>query len=522
MADFPLIFKNDKESFDRFSKSCYEDYKSYMKTYGSSNDIVPLDEFQHEIFPNKEDMREYLFENFDKKEEYLMNYPDIQKMYADNQTIDKNKENPFTKEDFSELVWNYGASGTKIFEDLEVSEAQIKTVDMAWSAAERLMNNYPKYDEDGNYIANENTTEIDELIGTYYKDFVDAKNQSQEKTIVKDPQTKNILLIQSLDSSSGYMTDLFDKNQNFIEHDCFDADSNLEAIETSVSDYAKDNLWGESKDYKVINDENLLETFIQKSKKAALEKEQEEKEKVNMENTEKEPEKISVKEVQDYIENQKPKSRSRWSQAVKEDAVGLLDNFIEWHGKDASFSKDNVKDLLNGAKDWKQYSYGGSGLIYDTDIARHYCTESELKKVGFIDYGNGFYSDVKAPNSNESWLDVQSRALYQASKLIKNSVNEIEQNRKQNKTAEQKQINDLENQKEFLKTTSENFTNSCEKISQNSPELKKAVLNEKLTKDLTSEQLKSIVNNATKQAQAENSNKKVNKNEDSYKTGNGR
>ena len=444
MADFSLIFKNDKESFDRFSKSCYEDYKSYMKTYGSSNDIVSLDEFQHEIFPNKEDMREYLFENFDKKEEYLMNYPDIQKMYADNQTIDKNKEN------------------------------------------------------------------------------LDAKNQSQEKTIVKDPQTKNILLIQSLNSSSGYMTDLFDKNQNFIEHDCFDADSNLEAIETSVSDYAKDNLWGESKDYKVINDENLLETFIQKSKKAALEKEQEEKEKVNMENTEKEPEKISVKEVQDYIENQKPKSRSRWSQAVKEDAIGLLDNFIEWHGKDASFSKDNVKDLLNGAKDWKQYSYGGSGLIYDTDIARHYCTESELKKVGFIDYGNGFYSDIKAPNSNESWLDVQSRALYQASKLIKNSVNEIEQNRKQNKTADQKQINDLENQKEFLKTTAENFTNSCEKISQNSPELKKAVLNERLTKDLTSEQLKSIVNNATKQAQAENSNKKVNKNEDSYKTGNGR
>jgi hypothetical protein len=139
--------------------------------------------------------------------------------------------------------------------------------------------------------------------------------------------------------------------------------------------------------------------------------------------------KITVKELQNYVDNLKIKRPSKWAQAVKEDAVHLLENFIEWHGEDTAFSKDNVKELLNGAEDWKQYSYGGSAYAYDSDIARHYCTESELKKVGLIDYGNGFYSNPNPPNSKETWLDVQARALYQASELIKKSVEDMEQKR---------------------------------------------------------------------------------------------
>ena len=81
MADFPLINKDDKESIHKFSESCYEDYKSYMKENGTSNDTVSLDEFQRIIFPNKEDMKEYLSGNDEKKEEYLMNYADIQETF---------------------------------------------------------------------------------------------------------------------------------------------------------------------------------------------------------------------------------------------------------------------------------------------------------------------------------------------------------------------------------------------------------------------------------------------------------
>lgn len=137
--------------------------------------------------------------------------------------------------------------------------------------------------------------------------------------------------------------------------------------------------------------------------------------------------KITVKELQGYIISELKIGRpSKWRQAVKEDAVCLLDNFIEWHGEDATFSKDNMGELLNGADDWKQYSYDGNAYVSDSDIARHYCTKGELKKVGLVDYGNGFYSSPKQPNSRESWLDLQARALYQASKLIEIAISNLE------------------------------------------------------------------------------------------------
>lgn len=81
MANFPLIQKDDKESVHRFSENCYEVYKDYMKIHSSPARIVSLDEFQREIFPNKEEMKEYLFEHHKQKEEYLMNYADIQEAF---------------------------------------------------------------------------------------------------------------------------------------------------------------------------------------------------------------------------------------------------------------------------------------------------------------------------------------------------------------------------------------------------------------------------------------------------------
>lgn len=89
MADFPLIQKDDTESIYKFSESCYEDFKSYMKEYGTSNSTVSLYDFQRIIFPYKEDMKEYLSGNDEKREEYLMNYADIRETfpYLDYRTI---------------------------------------------------------------------------------------------------------------------------------------------------------------------------------------------------------------------------------------------------------------------------------------------------------------------------------------------------------------------------------------------------------------------------------------------------
>ena len=68
------------------------------------------------------------------------------------------------------------------------------------------------------------------------------------------------------------------------------------------------------------------------------------------------------------------------------------------------------KALLNGASDWAQYSNGGCGFIYNADIVDRLCTPSEAKRKK-----NG---DLP-PNRNETWLDCQARALYQASRLVR-------------------------------------------------------------------------------------------------------
>lgn len=65
--------------------------------------------------------------------------------------------------------------------------------------------------------------------------------------------------------------------------------------------------------------------------------------------------------------------------------------------------------LLNGAKDWEQYSYGGCSLIYDEDICKRLCSPSVIrrKKEGEL-----------PPNSRETWLDVQAQALRDAAQLV--------------------------------------------------------------------------------------------------------
>ena len=103
-------------------------------------------------------------------------------------------------------------------------------------------------------------------------------------------------------------------------------------------------------------------------------------------------------------------ARGRWAQAVKEDALKLVKLVFGEYGEKPQTAKAFEEYALNGAKDWKQYSWGGNALVYDYKIAEHYCTPSELKLTR-----NG---DSK-PNAREEWLDVQARALHQACALVK-------------------------------------------------------------------------------------------------------
>ena len=69
-----------------------------------------------------------------------------------------------------------------------------------------------------------------------------------------------------------------------------------------------------------------------------------------------------------------------------------------------------VKELLNGADDWRQYSEGGCSLIYDADIAERVCSPSELKRCK---------GGERQPNARENWIECQARALWQAAALVR-------------------------------------------------------------------------------------------------------
>lgn len=95
--------------------------------------------------------------------------------------------------------------------------------------------------------------------------------------------------------------------------------------------------------------------------------------------------------------------KSAWTKGVELYADDLVESLEE---NKLEATKEN---LLNGAKDWREYSYGGCSLIYDADIAERLCSPSELKRVRGGD---------RQPNGRETWLDCQARALYQAARIV--------------------------------------------------------------------------------------------------------
>ena len=98
-------------------------------------------------------------------------------------------------------------------------------------------------------------------------------------------------------------------------------------------------------------------------------------------------------------------ARSAWRRGVRAYALEMIE------GSDGELSSvaDLKKELLNGAANWREYSYGGCALIYDSEIAELLCSPSEYRRTR---------EGERAPNARESWLEVQARALGQAANLI--------------------------------------------------------------------------------------------------------
>lgn len=129
----------------------------------------------------------------------------------------------------------------------------------------------------------------------------------------------------------------------------------------------------------------------------------------------------NIEKLYQSIESEK--QRSAWDKGVTKYALEMVGQLGEqinggyFEELDLTESKKVRAALLNGAANWSQYSWGGCSLIYDGDIAKRLCCPSELKKTR-----NG----ERRPNSREEWLDVQTRALYQAANRICRHIRRLE------------------------------------------------------------------------------------------------
>lgn len=123
---------------------------------------------------------------------------------------------------------------------------------------------------------------------------------------------------------------------------------------------------------------------------------------------------MTINEIRAGIQALRPVSA--WDKGVKLYALDLVDEVDEAIGRgyfleeDISAPKLLKRQMLNGAETWLQYAEGGCGLTCHAEIAERLCTPSELKRNR---------SGMLPPNSRETWLQVEARALRQAERLIK-------------------------------------------------------------------------------------------------------
>lgn len=128
---------------------------------------------------------------------------------------------------------------------------------------------------------------------------------------------------------------------------------------------------------------------------------------------------VNKQELIEALKN--TEARSTWRKAIREDAVELVeDSFEQVDEIEVGEERGALeKLLLNGADNWSKYSYGCCARVCNEEIAAHYCTPSEYKRSRGGEWN---------PNRRENWLDLQARALSQASLLISRTVKKLAAN----------------------------------------------------------------------------------------------
>ena len=119
---------------------------------------------------------------------------------------------------------------------------------------------------------------------------------------------------------------------------------------------------------------------------------------------------VTVTDVRRALDIKADYTFGAWNRGVLAYAHDLLHNLPD----SARLTPDTVSEtLLLGASSWREFSHGGYSLIANYDIAERCCSPSEFKRSR---------EGRRNPNKSETWLDVQARALYQASLLVSDVV----------------------------------------------------------------------------------------------------
>lgn len=138
--------------------------------------------------------------------------------------------------------------------------------------------------------------------------------------------------------------------------------------------------------------------------------------------------------IYNELYHRQPK-RGQWAKAVNEDARNMIAVLIEeaedrepitnaddLTAEALNIPRDNdwiVKGRKGSDKLWKLVKYAseaGCFLCYNSQIAHRYSNPTELKRCD---------GGAKDPNRRESWIDVQTRAIYQAILLILRTYEEV-------------------------------------------------------------------------------------------------
>lgn len=120
---------------------------------------------------------------------------------------------------------------------------------------------------------------------------------------------------------------------------------------------------------------------------------------------------MKLSELQKKFDERPFKSlATAWDKGVNEYAEWLLEHVIDGCGDLDVNGKTLRETLLCGATSWHAFSWGGCALVYNGDIVEALCGKDALEKY---DYGN------IPPRKNREWLDMQTKALVQAERLIK-------------------------------------------------------------------------------------------------------